>query len=329
MSVPGQTVADAPVERTASGVSWGAIIAGAAASAALALILLVLGTGLGMSAVSPWPGHGIGAAAFGASTIVWLVLTQIIAAAAGGYLAGRLRIKWATVHTDEVYFRDTAHGFLAWSLAALVSASLIVSFAGSIAVAGAGVAAATSTVAGGVDKLEARDTGSGAETGRVTGTGAAAANGQRDEGAGRAAQEASQRYLVHSLFRAAPSATDTATRADAADDADAGLIFANSIHAQALPPQDQQYLAQVVARHTGLSQDDAAKRVGDTFKIAHDAVMNAEQSAREAADKARKATAYSALWMFVSLLCGAFCASLAATFGGKQRDRVIHVAAAS
>ena len=32
-----------------SGVSWGAIFAGAAAAAALSLILLILGTGLGLS----------------------------------------------------------------------------------------------------------------------------------------------------------------------------------------------------------------------------------------------------------------------------------------
>jgi hypothetical protein len=49
-------------------------------------------------------------------------------------------------------------------------------------------------------------------------------------------------------------------------------------------------------------------------------VRSAEVAAREAADKARKASAFSALWLFVSLLIGAFIASLAATYGGRQRD---------
>jgi len=49
-------------------------------------------------------------------------------------------------------------------------------------------------------------------------------------------------------------------------------------------------------------------------------VRNAELATRDAADKARKASAYSALWLFVSLLIGAFVASLTATFGGQQRD---------
>ena len=99
-----------------SAVSWGAIMAGAAA-AALSLILLILGTGLGLSSVSPWSHDGISATTFGVSTIVWLALTQLLASGMGGYLAGRLRTKWVETHTDEVYFRDTAHGFLAWAIA--------------------------------------------------------------------------------------------------------------------------------------------------------------------------------------------------------------------
>ena len=45
-----------------------------------------------------------------------------------------------------------------------------------------------------------------------------------------------------------------------------------------------------------------------------------EVAARAAADKAHKASAYASLWLFISLLCGAFVASLAATFGGRRRD---------
>ena len=115
-----------------SGVSWGAIFAGAAAAAALSLILLMLGIGLGLSSVSPWRQDGLSAAAFGVSTIAWITLTQLVASGMGGYLAGRLRTKWAAIHTDEVYFRDTAHGFLAWAIASLATAALLTSVIGSI-----------------------------------------------------------------------------------------------------------------------------------------------------------------------------------------------------
>jgi hypothetical protein len=116
----------------ASAVSWGAIGAGATATAALALILLMLGTGLGLSSVSPWAYNGVSATTFGVSTILWLTFTQLVASGMGGYLAGRLRTKWVAVHTDEVYFRDTAHGFLAWAVASLMTAALLTSVIGSI-----------------------------------------------------------------------------------------------------------------------------------------------------------------------------------------------------
>ena len=93
-----------------SAVSWGAIFAGGAAAAALSLILLLLGTGLGLSSVSPWSNEGIDADTLGWSSILWITFMQLAASAMGGYLAGRLRTKWADLHTDEVYFRDTAHG---------------------------------------------------------------------------------------------------------------------------------------------------------------------------------------------------------------------------
>lgn len=110
----------------------GAIVAGAAAAAALSLILLMLGIGLGLSSMSPWAHGGVSATTFGVSAILWVTLTQLVASGMGGYLAGRLRTKWVAVHTDEVYFRDTAHGFLAWAVASLATAALLTSVIGSI-----------------------------------------------------------------------------------------------------------------------------------------------------------------------------------------------------
>jgi hypothetical protein len=104
-------------EANSSGVSWSAVIVGAFVTAALALILLALGTGVGLSSVSLWSNTGLSASTISKAAIVWLIVMQVISLAMGGYLAGRLRTKWANIHTDEVYFRDTAHGFLAWAVA--------------------------------------------------------------------------------------------------------------------------------------------------------------------------------------------------------------------
>ena len=129
-----------------SGVSWGAIFAGAAGSAALAMILLLLGVGLGFSAMSPWADSGMSAKGIGISTVAWLAFTQIVASGLGGYIAGRLRVKWANLHGDEVYFRDTAHGFLSWAIATLVAATLIVGSVSSIV--GGGIKAGANVASG-------------------------------------------------------------------------------------------------------------------------------------------------------------------------------------
>jgi hypothetical protein len=108
-----------------SGVSWGAVIAGAVGAAALSLVLFLLGTGLGLAAASPWAGEGISGTTATVSSIIWVTVVQLLAAILGGYLAGRLRTRWITVHSNEVYFRDTAHGFLAWAVATLLMATLL------------------------------------------------------------------------------------------------------------------------------------------------------------------------------------------------------------
>jgi hypothetical protein len=282
-----------------SGVSWPAIFAGAAAAAALSLVLVVLGVGLGFSAASPWALTRESVAAAGAAALGWLAFTQIAASSLGGYLAGRLRVRWVNVHRDEVWFRDTAHGLLAWAVASLVTAA----FLGS-ALAGL---LAGATQAGG----EALKSAASAATSAIAGNGGAAASSGAPE-------FASTDYFVDTLFRSdtaqAPDPNDAQTRAEAL------RIFANDMRVGTMGPDDVRYLGQVVTRRTGLTPADAEKRVADAFTQASKALVTAQTAARQAADDARRAAAYSALWMFVALLAGAFCASLAALAGGRQRD---------
>jgi hypothetical protein len=128
-----------------SGVSWSAVIGGAFVAAAISLIMLALGAGFGLSAISPWSSVGASASEVGNVAIAWLIVTQVVACALGGYLAGRLRTKWAAVHTDEVYFRDTANGFLVWAVGLVITVIFLVSSASSLV----GSAAQQSGVAAG------------------------------------------------------------------------------------------------------------------------------------------------------------------------------------
>lgn len=97
-------------EASGAGVSWAAVIAGAVVGFALTLVLLAFGTGLGLAMASPWSGAGASATTFKISTGIYLEVMAMISSSIGGYLAGRLRSRWVGVHSDEVYFRDTAHG---------------------------------------------------------------------------------------------------------------------------------------------------------------------------------------------------------------------------
>jgi hypothetical protein len=286
-------------ETFGSGVSWPAVFAGAFAAAALSLILLALGTALGFSAVSPWANSGASASTISGSAIFWMILMQIIAWGLGGYLSGRLRTKWAGIHTDEVYFRDTAHGFLAWAVGLVITAAFLASAAGSMlgGVARGGVNAAATT--SGV---------SAAETpGRATDPNA---------------------YFIDSMLRTTPAPAPvvdasgvpqltanvpaTSGANSAAIHSEVAVIFANDLRQGILSPEDKTYLGQVVAARTGIGEADAEQRVANAFT-----------QIQQAADAARKTIAHSSLWIFLALLIGAFSASLAATFGGAQRDNVV------
>jgi hypothetical protein len=300
MSVPiTTTIASRSTPETAvSGVSWAAIFVGAVAAAALSLVLFILGVGLGLSSVSPWSNMGASAEAIGISAVLWIAFTQFAASGIGGYLAGRLRTKWATLHTDEVYFRDTAHGFMAWSVASLAMAGLLASsltgIVGTTAKVGASAAgAATAVATTGASELSSESSANGPIA-----------------------------YYVDMLYRKDSGQAGSSSGATyaASTHAEAARIFATDLKAGALPDNDRQYLASLVAADTGLSAQDSATRVTDTFNKTKAALDAAATATKQAADAARKATAHVSLWMFVSLMIGAFIASFAATIGGRRRD---------
>jgi len=263
-----------------SGVSWGAVLAGAAAAGALTFILLMLGMGLGLSAVSPYQYN---AAPLGTTAVVWIAFTQLASAGIGGYLAGRLRAKWPGVHGDEVHFRDTAHGLLAWAVATLVTVTAL---------------------AGGVRAVLSGAIDAAAPVAAAVGAGAAASAAAPAAGRGNT-------YYADMLLRA-PGA-DVATEAQRTE---INRILLTDLPAGKISGEDRNYLVQLVARRTGLSEADAGQRVDLIYALA----LQAANEAKAKVEQARQAAAKSALWMFFALLLGAFVAALCATMGGRQRD---------
>ena len=266
-----------------SAVSWPAIIAGGFVAAAFTLLLLALGAGIGFSVISPWSGASdittTKAALVGG---IYMAVTAVMASALGGYIAGRLRVRWTQAPLDEVYFRDTAHGVLAWAFATVMGAALLASAAtivGSGAAANPGPANANSAndiTAPYLDRLFRPDYA--ALTG---GTGQAAAGvfaGGRDLTADR---DAARRILL--------SLRD---------------------HGRSeLAGEDRQYLTQMVAARTGLPPAEAQRRVAAV-----------ETDVRAALDQARRIAMQLSFWLVAAMFLGAFAAGLAATEGGAARD---------
>jgi hypothetical protein len=285
--VPGAAMAESPV----STISWAAIIGGAFAIAAISLILLALGAGLGFASVSPWSNTGASATTFTVAAAIWLLVVQWLSAAFGGYLTGRLRTKWVSVHSDEVYFRDTAHGFLAWAVAVVVTAAVL--------------ASATSSVVGGAARAIGSAAGSATQATAATGT----------TPSGTAALDPTA-YFVSQLFRS--DHPDLSGNLPAAR-AEATPIIAHGLSAGGMPDADKTYLSQLVAARTGLSQPDAAKRVDDVDGQVKAAWLKAHQ----AADRARKAASYLSFFTAFSMIVGAFIAAVAATVAGHRRDELL------
>jgi hypothetical protein len=292
----------------ASGASWGAILAGATAAAALSLVLMILGAGLGFATTSPWSDRGLEASTVGISSIAWILATQLAASALGGYLAGRLRVRWPDVQRDEVFFRDTAHGLLTWAAASLFTAAFL--GATLTSALGTGVqAGATAVGAAGAVAVQTVDPATAvAKTGETAGSTGA---GGMDDGV--------LDYFVGGLFRS-DQAAPQAPADPAAATAEATTVLAYSLHSGQFSAEDRTRIGQLVAQRTGLSQADAEKRATEIYYRASTELANAEAAAKDAADKARKVAAHISLWFFVALLGGAFCASFAATIGGRQRD---------
>jgi len=283
----------AQAESSRSAVSWGAVFAGAVIAAAVSAMLVIGGTGLGFLSMSPWQDEGASGPTLAIGTIVWLLVSQIIAYGVAGYITGRLRTRWTDAARDEIYFRDTAHGFLVWALSAVVGLFMLGSTAASIV---SGTARTGAEIAG-------------------AGASAVAA------GAGEAAQAGADRFSLDYFTDALLRPEDPAVAGGQRDPRqEVSRILRRSVVDGELSDADRNYLVRVVAQQAGVDEATARQRLEQVQEQAAQAARQAEQTAREAADAARKGAAAFALWAFASLLIGAFVASFAATIGGRARD---------
>jgi hypothetical protein len=266
-----------PAGVSKSAASWSAIIAGAFVAAGVSLVLLALGSGLGFAATSPW--HDGGLTSFAVTTAIWFIVIQWLSSAVGGYIAGRLRTRWLGTNPHEVFFRDTAHGLVTWAVATVLVAALLTAVLGGGVRAGARIAAGAAQAAG-------------------------------------AASTPGYAYGLDRLFRASDvSAAGAAGGAEAKAEVEHVIAQATASNG-AISDSDRSYLAGLVAAKTGVSTEEAQRRLNDFITAANEAKGKVEATA----DAARRAAAKAAIFVALAMSIGAFIACLSAALGGRLRD---------
>ncbi|WP_334148802.1 hypothetical protein [Hyphomicrobium sp.] len=253
-------------------VEWAPVLAGAVIASAIAFVLVTAGSAIGLSLISPYPSQSYGKWAATLAAF-WAIFVPILSLLVGGYIAGRLRAAW-NADADEVQFRDGVHGMLVWATAVVIGGVL------------AYLAAATAAQIGGeMGKAAIADRGSLVAS------------------------------SVDTLLRPAAGGATNAPSAGAANDenrAELSRLLVSATADGSLSTADRDYLAQVVAGRTGLTPDEAQKRVEEAYS-----------SALKAVDTARKTVVAAGLATATALLVGLAAAWYAAQRGGHHRDQNI------
>ncbi|MFZ0849758.1 MAG: hypothetical protein WAO08_11215 [Hyphomicrobiaceae bacterium] len=292
-------VGPAPATSTASAggasfVEWGAVLAGAVLAAAISFVLLTFGAAIGLSATSPWPNSGVSAKLIATLALLWAMMQQIGAFMVGGYVAGRMRSRWREPTQHEVEFRDGLHGGLVWAVGIVIAAALVMATAGAAAKTGADLA------------------------GKAAGAVAVSAGDPMDAVLDSMLRPATVAQAASSSGPAAaatpPAAAASRARAVGGDESRSEMarLLASAVASGSLSEQNRNYLTQLVAQRSGLSQPEAERRVNEAFT-----------AAREAADKARKATILTGFVTAASLIVSFGAAWWAAMRGGQHRDNAI------
>jgi len=273
-SMTAPVTATSPARWEGPAVSWSAVFAGAFAAGGLTIILVTLGSAFGLGALSPFAGDGLSITTISIVTIIGLILTQVLASILGGYIAGRTRRRWS-IHADEVFFRDSVHGFLTWAVASAFM------FAVAGIAAGGGALGATAVTAAAV---------------------------QSEDGA-----PAPATIITDRLYRA--PAADPDELATAREEANRFVMRAIA-EPDSVTAEDRAWLIEDVAERTAISVSGAEARVQNAFSQ----MDTARAEAREEVDNARAASATLAIAIALAMLIGAFVASAASVFGGRERD---------
>jgi hypothetical protein len=265
-------------------LEWSPVFGGAAVSAAITTLLTAFGSAIGLSLVSVDPVRSTGLTALAIAAALWLLWLTVLANAAGGYLAGRMRRPAGDASAHERHVRDGGHGLVVWAVGALFVAGLTASSViGAARTAVTGAAAATAG-AGALVSQQADPLGSALDT----------------------------------VLRSAGTTPATAQERE-----EASRIFVSGLANGRLEQVDRDYIAGRMAARLNIAQPEAQQRVDAAFTR----LNQAKETAKQAAERARRMAVLSAFLTAAALLVGAATAWLAAQLGGRHRDEELDLSA--
>jgi hypothetical protein len=271
-------------------ISWGAVIAGAVVAVIVGLMLNVLGVAVGAGAIDATTGDTPAGSTFGIVGGIWLLASNLIGLAVGGYVAARF--SGTADDTDGVL-----HGLSVWGIGYLLSAVLL----------GNVIAGTTSTAMQGASSILG---GVASGAGQAT----SAASGP----AAQAAQQVNPQQLVERAKTALQTGGDPARMTSDQRNAEIGTLVTRRVTDGNLPQQDRDRLNQLVAAEYNIAPDEAQRRVTQVEQQATQTAQQAAQRAREAANTAATASAVAAYWIFAAMLLGAVAAVLGARVGTRN-----------
>jgi hypothetical protein len=276
------TVAPADDVRTImlNQVSWGAVFSGAIIALVMQMILNMLGVGVGLSTLDVAKGETPSAGTLSLGAGIWWVVSGIVAAAVGGYIAGRLSGKPSQSTTAY-------HGLIAWAVSTVMVVYLISSAASGLI---GGTLSTASSVLGGAGKaLGSFQT--------AVQSAAPSLNNMTDPMA-----------TIESKVRSASGGQDPAALKDAAATAVRAALSGDPAQQNAATDK----AADALAKAQNVPPDQAKAQVEQYQQQYKETVGQAKEQAKQAADTTAKTVSRGALFGAVALLLGA----LAAFFAG-------------
>ncbi len=259
-----------------SHVDWGAVLAGTVLAAAISTVMTAFGAAIGLSATSPYYGQGWN----GSATAVALATTLwVLWISISSFAAGAYlvaRMRRLTFDSST-HEREIRDGV--HGLLVWAAGALLLAYLGASAVAGV-AKPAQSTVAVGASGVE------------VSGE---------------------MPYIADQVLR---NANPGAPALDSGFRDQINRSFSAAALNGAMPADERAAVIGEIAARTGITTQDAGKRVDDAL-LRIDALRD---KMRAAADKARRAGVLVAFLAGVSIIIGAAAAWWAASIGGKHRD---------